>query len=423
MSNAEASPFNRSSRTARSPPPASPCTRDHQHHEEKPAPPVIEVISTPEIQKWMAHIESCLNEVCIISTEGKLNSDQKLRIATLCRKIGAGTSQMAVQYQSVKQHAISAQEKIEHLYEQGGVRKCLEALNTSIQDVCKKQPISTSSQPSFADVIKKGNNQVIRPSNSSSIAIFPANKEKSSEDTKNLVQKIISPEELKLHVSSVRKTKHGGVIISTERKEDIQKLKQCEKFNSSGLTISEVSKRKPRIVIIDVPNNLSNNQVIDYLYEQNIADHFPNSERESIVSNIKLSHLSGKKGGLYSNYILEVPADVRKLLISQRRVYLHWSSCPVRDYTYVSRCFKCQQYGHSAKFCREPESTCGHCGQVGHTIKECPQTTEPPVCATCLRFKKPSDHKTGEEACPARKFAELKMINSTDYEVPTSGLI
>ena len=45
------------------------------------------------------------NEFCSIATDDKLNSDQKMRISNLCRKIASGASQMAVLYQALKQQA------------------------------------------------------------------------------------------------------------------------------------------------------------------------------------------------------------------------------------------------------------------------------------------------------------------------------
>ncbi|CAK1600626.1 unnamed protein product [Parnassius mnemosyne] len=116
------------------------------------------------------------------------------------------------------------------------------------------------------------------------------------------------------------------------------------------------------------------------------------------------------------NYIIEVPPSIRKALINQGRIYINWTSCPVRDFTIVTRCFNCQQFGHSAKFCRESCPTCNYCGELGHSFKECNNKAHAPVCARCKRFKRKCDHKTGDESCPARKFAEEKYINSIDYE-------
>lgn len=97
------------------------------------------------------------------------------------------------------------------------------------------------------------------------------------------------------------------------------------------------------------------------------------------------------------------------------RAFINWSSCPVRDFTLVTRCYKCQQYGHAAKSCRETTYICGHCGELGHSIKECTKKEEEPKCATCLHFKKPSNHKTGAADCPAKIMAENRYINSIDY--------
>ena len=37
------------------------------------------IVSTPEIQRWMATIEQNLNEVCANAADGKPNSEQKIK--------------------------------------------------------------------------------------------------------------------------------------------------------------------------------------------------------------------------------------------------------------------------------------------------------------------------------------------------------
>lgn len=405
----DGSPFNRSALTQRSPPstpsPAPPPPA--QQEEDLP-----EMLPTSEIQNWMTSIQQCLNEVCTISSEGKLNSDQKLRINSLCRKVGHGTSQMAVQYQSLKQKTIQAHITLQALKEKHD-------LSQRLQDL--KQCIEESSKPatgtvSFADVVRNSPNNFVQPSNLSSIAIYPTDKLKSSEETKTLVQQIIRPEKMKLHVRGLRKTKNGGVIISTDCKGDIEKLKQSTQLTTSGLTVDEPQKRKPRIVVVGVPSSMQETEVFNCLFQQNLADMHQGMTLELFLSSTKLSHKSGKKDAETCNYVLEVSAHIRKALIAKERVFINWSSCPVRDFTLVTRCFKCQQYGHAAKSCREVANICGHCGEVGHAIKECTKKAELPRCATCLHFKKPCNHKTGESDCPARKSAEKRYINSVDYE-------
>ncbi|XP_050551771.1 uncharacterized protein LOC126911026 [Spodoptera frugiperda] len=371
---------------------------------------LLEVIPTPEIQNWMTTIEQCLNEICTISSEGKLNMEQKLRISNLCRKVTHGTSQMAVQYQALKIKVSRAHTVISSLEDQMDVSQRLKDLQQHI-DESMKPTMGTS----FADMVKKGANNFIHPSKLQSVAIYPEDKSKSSEETKTLVQKIIRPEQMKLHVRGLRKTKNGGVIISTDTKDDIEKLKQSEQLTKSGFTIDEHRKRNPRVVVIGVPSAMQENEVFNCLYHQNIADKLQNCDLEMFLASVKLSHKSGKKDAETCNYIIEVSPAIRKALISKERVFVNWSSCPVRDFTLVTRCYKCHQYGHAAKYCRETTHTCGHCGEQGHTLKECPKKVDEPKCATCFHFKKPDNHNTGASDCPAKIIAERRYINSIDY--------
>lgn len=370
----------------------------------------FEVISTPEIQNWMMTIDQSLKEVCTIAAEGKLNTDQKLRINALCRKVGNGTSQMAVHYQSIKAKAVQFHHTVQTLENQLDLSHQLQNLQQSI-----KESIKPTQGTSFADMVRKGANNYIQPINVSSVAIYPNDKLKTSDETKSLVQKIICPEQMKLQVRGLRKTKNGGVIISTETKEDIEKLRQSVQISKSGLTVDEPYKRKPRVVIVGVPSSMKEEEVFTCLYNQNLAEKLQDCSLETFLTSIKLSHKSGKKDSDTCNYIVEVSAVIRKALILKDRVFVNWSSCPVRDFTLVTRCYKCQQYGHAAKSCRQTSYTCGHCGDQGHSMKECPKKADEPKCATCLHFKKPDKHNTGSVDCPAKIMAEKRYINSIDY--------
>ncbi|XP_022834814.1 uncharacterized protein LOC111362373 [Spodoptera litura] len=413
MSNPGQSPFGRSQLLRRSPPPTP--SPSEQHHQKDPEPsastePVVELISTPEIQKWLTSIDAFMSEVCGIVAEGKMNNDQKLRVTNLCRKVSHGTSQIAVLYQSLKQKTIQAHVTIQQLQGQQEIANSLQELKQVVEAERK------SDCTSYANMVKKGEDKFIRPANLSSIAIYPNDKTQTSDATKSLVQKIISPEEMKLRVRGLKKIRNGGVIISADSKGDIEKLKTSEKLVSSGLKVEEPTKRRPRIAVIGVPVALTESDVMECIYEQNLSDKLPNTTRASFLNDIRLSHKSGKKDRPTCNYIIEVPAIIRKLLINQGRIFINWTSCPVKDFTIVTRCFNCQQFGHAAKFCRETSPTCNHCGEMGHSFKECNNKSSPSQCATCRRFKRKCDHPTGDVNCPARKYAEDSYIHTIDYE-------
>lgn len=379
-------------------------------HPEPPPEEESVIVSTTEIQRWMNSIEGLATEIAHITGEGKMNSEQKGKVNTLLRRIVNASGQMCVLYQSAKQRVIAAQTTIQTLQEQQHFTEALENLKIAVTE--KKSTVAEKT--SFADMVKKGPENFVRPNNLSSIAIYPKEL-KTSDETKALVQKVICPEELKLQVRSLRKTRNGGVIISTETKEDIQKLRESSALSNSGLKVEEPYKRKPRIVIVGVPSDYSEKDLLKHICDQNLAEKLTSISKEDILAAMKLSHKSGKKDSPRCNFILEVSAEIRRALITQERVFLNWNSCPVRDFTIVTRCYKCQQYGHSSKFCKEPIPACGQCGELGHESKVCLKTAEPSKCATCLRFNKPAQHKTGDDSCPAKQFAINKYINSIDY--------
>jgi len=63
-----------------------------------------------------------------------------------------------------------------------------------------------------------------------------------------------------------------------------------------------------------------------------------------------------------------------------------------------TRCFKCQAYGHTSKFCRS-SATCPRCGGR-HDYEQCRTKTGEPKCANCKQA-----HSTAYKGCPAYKRA------------------
>lgn len=101
------------------------------------------------------------------------------------------------------------------------------------------------------------------------------------------------------------------------------------------------------------------------------------------LTSTKLRYKLGKRNASICNYVLEVPANIRKILIYQGRIFINWTPCSVRDFTLVTRCFNWQQYGHAAKFCRKTSPTCYYCGESGHNI----HTSSPPKLCDVYTFQ------------------------------------
>lgn len=70
----------------------------------------------------------------------------------------------------------------------------------------------------------------------------------------------------------------------------------------------------------------------------------------TILSSTKISHKSGKEDAysVTSSWNYWQTSDNYSFFME---LFINWTSCPVKYYTFVTRCYNCQQYGHSTKDC------------------------------------------------------------------------
>ena len=81
-------------------------------------------------------------------------------------------------------------------------------------------------------------------------------------------------------------------------------------------------------------------------------------EEEDIAA-IKFCFRTGRKDSEETNWVMEVPPQVREKLL-MGKVYISWNACKVRDYISASRYYKRQGYGHVVKYCQVNYEICVH---------------------------------------------------------------
>ncbi|KAK9729961.1 Zinc knuckle [Popillia japonica] len=72
--------------------------------------------------------------------------------------------------------------------------------------------------------------------------------------------------------------------------------------------------------------------------------------------------------------IVELPRGKATALIQQRKMRIGWVECGVKERIYLTRCFKCLEYGHKTRDCTakvDRSDECYKCGSKGHRSKEC----------------------------------------------------
>lgn len=235
----------------------------------------------------------------------------------------------------------------------------------------------------------------------------------SSEKTKEKVKELITPVETNLRVRNLRRIQGNGILVETENKENVEALLASEKLKRAGLNVGLPQKKNPRIIIFDVPEMESDDKIIQAIIDQNTNE----EEGKKLRREMKIAFKTGVKDKQSNNVIIDVSKNARDIIIKKDRIYVGWNCCKVQDYLAVTRCYKCQGFGHTTKYCRSSNETCGHCSESNHSFKNCPNKAKPAVCSNCKKQGRSSDHCVTSKECPAYSSALNQLILRTDYGI------
>ena len=169
--------------------------------------------------------------------------------------------------------------------------------------------------------------------------------------------------------------------------------------------------RKPRLIILNIPEDITTTNVEDTLLAQN-----PDLNIIKGDINPKFTYQTKKQN---RNLVMEVEARTRNLL-TQRRIKLGWQICKIDDYLAANMCFKCSRFNHRQRDCRG-EQTCP-LGAGSHTLKECSADPRSYSCINCTIFNRHNqgknismDHSSLDRRCPSMQAIVEKYKQNTDY--------
>jgi hypothetical protein len=187
-------------------------------------------------------------------------------------------------------------------------------------------------------------------------------------------------------------------------------------------------KKNPRIIIYNlfkVENNESNKiDIKEALIEQNIdiKNYLKKNDKEN---DLKIKYFIKAKNEKLCHLVIEVTAELRKIIINAQKVNIHWSRHSVKDFVSITRCFNCLSFGHSKDNCSVRAQICSQCTESGHSFKECSNESNHKTCINCKKFnssiKNPNIKKydTKHDAlyggCPSLSHIKTLITSKIDY--------
>jgi len=235
--------------------------------------------------------------------------------------------------------------------------------------------------------------------------------EHAPDSIKQMLKANINPGEIKVGVKTF-KSCNRGVKLETNSKEEIKALDQEIRAKcGEEIEVRVHTRRKPRLIIISVPEDISTKDIEDIIIRQNPE---LNLQKGSIVS--KFICVTKKTS---RHAVIEVGADTRKNLL-HKKFKLGWQICKIDDYKVATRCCNCSKFNHRTQECRG-EVTCPLCAGP-HTLKECTGDSTTQKCTNCVNYNKYNPTKTINDArsfldkkCPSWQAAIAKIKMNTEY--------
>lgn len=252
----------------------------------------------------------------------------------------------------------------------------------------------------FVDIVKR------KPSKPLFI-IRPNNVEQTSEDTQAELRNVIDP--IVSNIRGTRKIRNGGVLVTCE---DSSSSSKCQEDLIAKLgdkyNVKPLDQNKPLLKIIGLYSKMTEEQLESSIRSQNDCC--------GENSSIKLVQIKEHKSGVTA--IIETDVTSYKNILRTGRLNIEFERCRVFPFIRITRCFKCQEYGHIANYCKKPEHICGKCGDE-HKSEDC--TSETIKCVNCtyakevLKMEVDVQHYSWSFKCPVYERKQMGLLNRNRF--------
>lgn len=306
--------------------------------------------------------------------------------------------------ETIVQELIEKNARLEgRLHERDDVEKLVYRASTpppkSASDVVRRRE---DNAPRRAE--SKKNVIVVRPDNDASMD--------NSEEVKKEIVKTLKTKIKDIRVKNLRKLRDKSVVMELATDRDLRVVEE-EINKNDKLKVKRPAVIRPRMIIYDIDKGLEEAEVLDEIYEKKLRN--KGVSREEFDDSFKVIFRTGKRDARVTNYVVRVSGNIRRAMLAESRIFINWGSHRTQDFVALTRCYKCQSFGHVQKACRRERVICGHCAREGHEYKDCPDKKEDPICFNCKLRRRESSHSVDSRSCPEYIRAVEFYKSSIDY--------
>jgi hypothetical protein len=212
--------------------------------------------------------------------------------------------------------------------------------------------------------------------------------DETTEAVKSMIKANIDPTHMKLGIRTFKGLQNGKVLIEADTEEEITALQEQIKHKCGDKLETQVQKpRKPRMIIYNIPEEITMDNAADIICEQN-------PELTLTTGDITTKFVIKNKKNA-RNLVIEVDTQTYRLM-KQNKIKMGWMICYTEEYIAVTRCFKCSRFNHHAKVFKN-EEVCPVCTEK-HKMKDCKAASTEHRCINCTVYNKYNQNKKVSES-------------------------
>lgn len=383
-----------------------------------------------EIKKIAEAIASCLK-----TADDKIVPNTNREIVEGVRKAKTNLALLAQKFEALSK-------EVENLLEHGDRDQHLEKIHSRIIEseakILDAVGKGNESQKTAAEVLKTNLRKFaetkinvkqapeIKKKTVHSLIVRPTtNKETTGKTTKADINREIDPVLDDLKITGFKIVGNNCVRIESDSAEELKKIScaiKTKKYLSDNYKVEDAKKYEPTLIFRGVSEQITKDDFVRQITQHNSITVVTDAETEMKVLFVK----PNPKHKHLKNVVVRCSAEIRKQFLALDYIKCAFGRVFASDFTVVTQCFKCNAFGHIAKFCPREALRCNHCGEDGHVFKDCPtkEDSSKAHCSNCATANQKypdakqvcTNHRTTANNCPQKMVYEEIVRRRISYD-------